>query len=133
MKDNRDYQGENESTVGEDREYDPWIEKPWKYWSNEEREFTHWLDGVMDEASENEQWNFMLLVNKPGRLFGQAATREEIEELIEARVVGEIQLKDKQCQPIQLPSNLICEVIFGDMAGFVARSKALDSETQNRE
>jgi hypothetical protein len=135
MTDNKDYQGKDETSLPEeeDLDFDPWANKPWKYWSEEEWGFQHWMSDVIEVADQDNQWEFLFLV-KNEAVFTPKATREQFEALIEAKAIGEIQFKDGKGQPIQILDNLICELIYGDdIALFVARKKIPDPEPQNQE
>jgi hypothetical protein len=95
------------------------------YWSHIAFPFTS------DAAAENDQWDYLMLVKKAG-IFGPEATPEQFSELLLAKVIVEIQLKDGKT--IQMPGNLNCEVIYDeDLAFFVARKQSPDPEPQNQE
>jgi hypothetical protein len=133
MTEEKDYQGKDETSLPEeeDLDFDPWADKPWKRWSLEEQEFHHWMDYVSEAAAENDQWYYLMMVKKAG-IFGQEATPEQFSELLQAKVIVEIQLKDGKT--IQMPGNLKCEVIYDeDLAFFVARKKSPDPEPKNQE
>jgi hypothetical protein len=123
---------ESETTIEGDPEYDPRKAKPWRYLSDEEREFTDWFVDLMNAVSENERWEYLLLVKNPGRLLGQEVDLEQLAEFDGAKVIGEIQLKDGKGKPTKLPSDLTCEVINIDVALFVARNKEQEPEMQNK-
>jgi hypothetical protein len=133
MAEDKEFKDENGASLTEDDDFDPWADKPWKRWSEEEWESVRWLDDVSDIAAENDQWEYLFLVKGCGKLFGENVSPEQISRIMGARVIGEIHFKDENGKPIQLPENLKCEVIYDDdIAIFIARKKNPEAETAEK-